>query len=275
METKAPNTGDPYMTTKIIEYTYYPEESASATTLAPETQTDSQSTASVETTTVTEAISQPVVTSAETHLPLESDSGSVSASESGSEPEPAFDPAALLVNPVTAIPDGYKPDLVSIGNGQQADHRVKDALEAMLTDCRKAGYNPVVCSSYRTIERQRTLFENETKIFMEYGYDRLEAEEFAAKWTARPGYSEHHTGLAFDIVSASYQKLDYSQENTPEQKWLMKNCYNYGFILRYPDDKTEITGRNYEPWHYRYVGLEAAAEIAEKQITLEEYLTQE
>ncbi|MBQ4602872.1 MAG: M15 family metallopeptidase, partial [Clostridia bacterium] len=173
------------------------------------------------------------------------------------------------------IPDGFAPQLVSVGNGQQADYRVKDALNAMLTDCRKAGYNPIVCSSYRTIARQQTLFENETKAFMSYGYDRATAEEFASKWVARPGTSEHHTGLAFDIVSASYQKLDRSQENTPEQKWLMANCHKYGFILRYPDDKTEITGINYEPWHYRYVGLDIAKEIHEKQITLEEYLSQQ
>ncbi len=256
--TKAPNTGDPVMTTTIIEYTYYETED---TTTAETTTADT----TAETTTV--------VTTAETTT----ETTTVATTTPGPQ-EPVYPEDGewnkLLVNPWNPIPDGYTPELVSIGNGQQADYRVKDALNAMLTDCRKAGYNPIVCSSYRTVARQQTLFENETKAFMEYGYRREEAEEYAAKWVARPGTSEHHTGLAFDIVSASYQKLDRGQENTPEQKWLIANCHKYGFILRYPDDKTDITGINYEPWHYRYVGLDIAKEIYEKQITLEEYLLQ-
>ncbi|MBQ3182069.1 MAG: M15 family metallopeptidase [Clostridia bacterium] len=258
--TKAPNTGDPVMTTTIIEYTYYEtEETTTAETTTAETTT--AETTTVVTTTETTTETTTVVTT-------------VPEPEEPTYPEDG-DWNKLLVNPWNPIPDGFTPQLVSIGNGQQADYRVKDALNAMLTDCRKAGYNPIVCSSYRTIARQQTLFENETKAFMSYGYDRATAEEFASKWVARPGTSEHHTGLAFDIVSASYQKLDRSQENTPEQKWLMANCHKYGFILRYPDDKTEITGINYEPWHYRYVGLDIAKEIHEKQITLEEYLSQQ
>lgn len=88
----------------------------------------------------------------------------------------------------------------------------------------------------------------------------------------RPGTSEHHTGLALDIVSQNYQLLDEEQENTPEQQWLMHNSYKYGFILRYPNDKSKITGIHYEPWHYRYVGKEIAKEIYEQGICLEEYL---
>lgn len=258
--TKAPNTGDPVMTTTIIEYTYYEtEETTAAETTTAETTT-AETTTVVTTTETTTAETTTVVTTAPVpEEPVYYEDG---------------DWNKLLVNPWNLIPDGYTPELVSIGNGQQADYRVKDALNAMLTDCRKAGYNPIVCSSYRTIARQQTLFENETKAFMAYGYRREEAEEHAAKWVARPGTSEHHTGLAFDIVSASYQKLDRSQENTPEQKWLMANCHKYGFILRYPDDKTEITGINYEPWHYRYVGLDIAKDITDKQITLEEYFFQ-
>ena len=89
---------------------------------------------------------------------------------------------------------------------------------------------------------------------------------------ARPGTSEHQLGLALDIVSTSYTNLDKKQERTKEQKWLMANSYKYGFILRYPSDKCDITGINYEPWHYRYVGKAAAKEIYEKGICLEEYL---
>ena len=94
------------------------------------------------------------------------------------------------------------------------------------------------------------------------------------KSVAVPGTSEHATGLALDITSESNQTLDETQAQTQEQQWLMKNCQNYGFILRYPKDKTDITQYIYEPWHYRYVGEEAAKAIMEKGITLEEYLAQ-
>ncbi len=87
-----------------------------------------------------------------------------------------------------------------------------------------------------------------------------------------PGYSEHATGLSLDITSEDYQNLDEKQADTAESKWLAENCYKYGFILRYPPEKADITGIIYEPWHYRYVGKEAAKEIKEKGITLEEYL---
>ena len=107
---------------------------------------------------------------------------------------------------------------------------------------------------------------------MSEGYSREEAETEAGIWIAPPGTSEHQTGLAADIVSLDYQMLDEEQENTPEQKWLMENSYKYGFILRYPRDKTEITKIGYEPWHYRYVGVEAAKEIFENLLCLEEYL---
>jgi len=89
---------------------------------------------------------------------------------------------------------------------------------------------------------------------------------------ALPGTSEHQTGLAVDIVDAGYQSLDEKQERTAVQQWLMKNSWRYGFILRYPNHKSDITGIYYEPWHYRYVGKEAAKEIYEKDICLEEYI---
>ena len=103
--------------------------------------------------------------------------------------------------------------------------------------------------------------------------DRVEAE--AARWVAKPGTSEHQTGLALDIVAAGYQILDEEQEDTAEQKWLMENSWKYGFILRYPSEKSDITGIGYEPWHYRYVGKAAAADIYRTGVCLEEYLSQE
>ena len=142
----------------------------------------------------------------------------------------------------------------------------------MMDDARAEGLSPMICSSYRTWDKQRTLYDNETKRYMAQGYSKEEAEKEAAKWVAVPGTSEHQTGLAVDIVAQSYQILDKKQEDTPEQRWLMENSYKYGFILRFPTDKSKITGINYEPWHYRYVGKEAAKEIYERGICLEEYL---
>ena len=100
----------------------------------------------------------------------------------------------------------------------------------------------------------------------------LEAYQETSTSVALPGTSEHATGLAVDIISTSYGELDDRQGDTAEQKWLMEHCWEYGFILRYPPEKSDITGIIYEPWHYRYVGKDAAQEITEQGITLEEYL---
>lgn len=100
----------------------------------------------------------------------------------------------------------------------------------------------------------------------------MEASDKAAFWVARPGTSEHQLGLAVDIVSTKNQRLDRSQENTVEQRWLIQNSWKYGFVLRYPTNKNSITGVGYEPWHYRYVGKEHAKKINELGVCLEEYV---
>ena len=105
------------------------------------------------------------------------------------------------------------------------------------------------------------------------GYSQEDAQTEAARWVARPGTSEHQLGLAVDIVAESYPVLDAGQEDTPEQQWLMANSYRYGFVLRYPEGKSYITGIGYEPWHYRYVGVEAAEQMYRDDLCLEEYLT--
>ena len=111
----------------------------------------------------------------------------------------------------------------------------------------------------------------------EYLFDvlsREEAETTAARWVSAPGTSEHETGLAVDIVAESYQSLDAAQADTAEQQWLLEHCWEYGFILRYPADKTDITGVEYEPWHYRYVGVPAAMDMRDSGQCLEEYLNE-
>ena len=107
---------------------------------------------------------------------------------------------------------------------------------------------------------------------MSKGMDYEEAYNEATRQVMPPGYSEHETGLALDIVAADYQLLDDAQENTEENRWLRENCWKYGFILRYPKDKEDITQIDYESWHFRYVGTEAAEYIMKNNITLEEYI---
>lgn len=188
-------------------------------------------------------------------------------------PQAADDSWALtLVNWENPVPADYTiPELVELRNGQSFDRRAYPSLQRMMDDCRAAGLDPLICSSYRTEEFQTELFENKAAQYIAQGYDRTEAETLAAGWVARPGTSEHQLGLAVDIVDNGYQSLDETQEQTAVQQWLLEHCQEYGFILRYPTDKAELTGVNYEPWHYRYVGS-AAAEIMEQGICLEEYL---
>ena len=178
----------------------------------------------------------------------------------------------LLVNPWNALPEDYAVELATLANGLQVDERIYDDLSAMLTDCSDAGLEPIVCSAYRTEAKQRQLYANKVARVRASGVPEDQVEAEAARWVARPGTSEHQTGLALDIVAASYQVLDEKQEDTAEQKWLMENSWKYGFILRYPSEKSDITGIGYEPWHYRYVGRAAAAEIHRTGVCLEEYL---
>lgn len=178
----------------------------------------------------------------------------------------------ILVNSQNPIPEDFTVELTQLKNGQAIDKRAYDDLQAMMDAARSEGLSPLICSSYRTDEKQQALYSNEVKQNLVKGYSQEDAEAEAAKWVSVPGTSEHQTGLAVDIVDVSYQLLDERQERTPVQKWLMQNAHRYGFILRYPNDKSSITGISYEPWHYRYVGKEAAKEIYEKRICLEEYL---
>ena len=178
----------------------------------------------------------------------------------------------MLVNPWNALPGSYHPRLVDIGDDMLFDERAAGALSKMLADCRRQGIIPVPISGYRTQEYQQELFDNKVERVMMNGYTGESALIEAAKSVAVPGTSEHQLGLAMDILDVENPDLDNSQEWTPTQRWLMKHCWEYGFILRYPNGTSNITGIIYEPWHYRYVGKTVAKEITESGITLEEYL---
>lgn len=177
-----------------------------------------------------------------------------------------------LVNPWNALPEGYTMELKELSNGHAVDERCYPDLQDMMDACRREGLSPVICSSYRSMEKQTELFQNKVARLMARGLSRENGETEAAKSVARPGTSEHQLGLAVDIVDVGNQSLDSSQADTAVQKWLMEHCWEYGFILRYPEDKSGITGIIYEPWHYRYVGKDAAAAIYESGMCLEEYL---
>ena len=179
----------------------------------------------------------------------------------------------LLVNPWTPLPEDFLPgELVPVQNDQAVDARAYPDLQDMLQDMSQAGLSPLICSSYRSQERQQELYDNKVQRVMAEGVSREAAQAEAARWVARPGTSEHQTGLAVDIVSLSNQMLDETQESTPEFQWLAENAWKYGFILRYPNDKSEKTGIAYEPWHFRFVGKEAAEEMHDLGLCLEEYL---
>ena len=179
----------------------------------------------------------------------------------------------ILVNPWNKLPEGHTVETTSLINGEQVDSRCYNDLTRMLSDCAAVrGCSPIVCSSYRPHEKQVALFEAQIKSEMASGKSREEAEEAAGTVVAVPGTSEHELGLAVDICDEKYQNLDDAQEDTPTQQWLMQHCWEYGFILRYPPEKQQITGIIYEPWHYRYVGLEAAKAMQQSGQCLEEYL---
>ena len=182
------------------------------------------------------------------------------------------DELLTLVNYKNKIPDDWKVDLVSLNDQQSIDQRAYQELTNMLNDAKKEGLNIIVCSSYRTYDKQKELFVNKVKEYLKEGYGYNEAQEAASMWVAKPNTSEHQLGLAVDLVSKKNQRLDDSQERTAEQQWLIKNCWRYGFILRYPSNKSDLTKVGYEPWHYRFVGKEHAKKITEQGVCLEEYL---
>lgn len=190
--------------------------------------------------------------------------------------EQAADPSEswqlLLTNPWNTLPEDFEVELKKLPNGMQVDQRIYTDLMDMLADCKAAGLQPLVCSAYRSMETQTRLHNNKIARLRAAGYSKEAAVVEAGRWVAVPGTSEHQTGLAVDLVAASYQVLDKKQEETAEQKWLMEHCWEYGFILRYPTEKSDLTGIGYEPWHYRYVGKTAAAAIHKNGLCLEEYL---
>lgn len=178
----------------------------------------------------------------------------------------------VLVNNKNPMEVGYVPELTELEPEYYVDSRIADAAKKMLQDAEKEGLHILICSAYRSVERQEQVFNESLEERLEQGMDYWEAFADNRLSVAEPGTSEHALGLALDLISNQYTELDEGQEDTKEAKWLKENCHKYGFVLRYPPEKTDITGIIYEPWHYRYVGVEDATKIMELGVTLEEYL---
>ena len=180
----------------------------------------------------------------------------------------------LLVHDWNPLPAGYDSDVTfsTVSGGKQVDSRIIDAVNRMLNDA--AAYDLAVVSAYRPKEEQDVLYWRKVKQYTDKGYSDLEAQKVGGTIVKRPGFSEHNCGLAMDVGGSGDYTLEQTFANTPAYAWLMEHCADYGFILRFPEGKEDITGVIYEPWHYRYVGEEAARYIMDNDLCLEEYLAQ-
>jgi len=178
----------------------------------------------------------------------------------------------LLVNKQHTIPDDYEFTLGTIKGSMRCDERIIEPLTQMFAAAKEDGVNLIVCSPYRDLARQEYLFDRKMKGFIRSGMSYVDAYKTASITVTVPGASEHQIGLAVDIISDTYSALDIGFADTPAGQWLAEHSWEYGFILRYPLGKEEITGIQYEPWHFRYVGVDAAKIITEDAITLEEFI---
>lgn len=176
----------------------------------------------------------------------------------------------ILANRWNPIPDNYQVELITLSNGESVDTRIYSALQEMFDSARNQAVYPIVASGYRTAEKQQSLMDEKITDYENEGYSPEEAKTKAEAWVAIPGTSEHQLGIAVDINADGIQST-----GDEVYAWLDENAYKFGFIRRYPSDKTEITGVINEPWHYRYVGIAAAADIQNRGICLEEYLDKE
>lgn len=185
-----------------------------------------------------------------------------------------FDPTDwryVLINKQHPIPDDYSFTLGTIKGDMQCDERILETLLTMMQAAKKDGVTLVICSPYRDYYKQEVLFERKINKYMNMGYNYLEAYKLSSQYVTVPGASEHQIGLAIDFISNDYRTLDYGFADCDAGKWLKEHCHEYGFILRYPKGKEYITGIDYEPWHFRFVGVEAATVIMNNELTLEEF----
>ena len=215
----------------------------------------------------------------ETSVPSQSTDASAPPTEpvteapTNSAAEPSTTPedtswSLVLVNASHPLPENWDIELIDLRYGEQVDSRMYPYLQEMFDACRADGLLPMVNSSYRSAADQQRIMDNYIADYLAQGYSKEDAKTEAKKWVAIPGTSEHQLGLAVDIDSDDLATCS----NESVWNWMKEHCAEYGFILRYPEGKEAITGISPEPWHFRYVGKEAAQEIMTQGICLEEYL---
>ena len=179
----------------------------------------------------------------------------------------------LLVNRNYILPEDFTVKTTAVkGGGQSLDYRVTPHYDKMVAAAEADGISLIPVSGYRSVERQRTNFERKIKLYMDKGYSKAEATRLASEIVLMPSTSEHNAGLAMDFGTNGNYTLDENFAKTEAFRWLSENAADYGFILRYPEDAQDITMVTYEPWHWRYVGVENAKKIKASGLTLEEYL---
>ncbi len=181
----------------------------------------------------------------------------------------------LLANVDHPLPESFTVETETVQNNYQLDSRVAPYAKEMIQAAANDGVELLVCSAYRSIEKQTTLFNNMKQDYLNQGLSESEAYNKTANAIAIPGTSEHQTGLAADIVTPSHQTLDEAFADTAAGQWLLEHAHEYGFVLRYPKDKEDVTKIMYESWHFRYVGKKHAELMKESGMCLEEYLAQE
>ena len=176
----------------------------------------------------------------------------------------------ILVNKQHPIPDDYEFTLGTISGSMRCDERIITPLLEMMRAANSDGVSLIICSPYRDMDRQTMLFNNKVTKYMSAGMSYMDAYNLASQAVTVPGSSEHQIGLAIDIITEGYSSLDEGFGDTAAGKWLSENSYKYGFVLRYPEGKEEITSIEFEPWHFRYVGVDAATFMVQNDICLEE-----
>ncbi len=223
------------------------------------------------------ASSEPPSSSEPPEPASEPESTPVSVSAPQPEPRTTFaspeDWELILTNTELPLPSGYAPpELEVFVEPYNVDSRITAAALEMFANAKEDGISLVLVSAYRSEQRQREIFESKKQEYLAAGKSEEEAVAATAEYHAKPGCSEHQTGLALDIMTADYTDMVAGYAETPAAKWLVENAEEFGFILRYPEGKTEITGIAFEPWHYRYVGEGNARIMNERGFCLEEYI---
>ncbi len=191
-------------------------------------------------------------------------------------PKPAVDVTSWelrLIRYENPLGEDFVPEsLTTVENGQQMDSRVAPAASNLINAARLAGYSVYFCSGYRDYDTQYTIYWNHINQYMAQGMTEEEAHAKTRLAVNYPGASEHQSGLCADILESANQEMEPWIGGSGLMLWLEQHCAEYGFVVRYPKDKTDITGVEYEPWHLRYVGVDAAAYMMEKGLCLEEFL---